>query len=556
MQRLVMFVAVIIVVTACTATSWAEWSTPKNRSGWADLITEVWVQMNSSGDSAAFWTEMDTSSTTIQHAAAVKPSGKPWREAQSITGWMSAAQYSSVSPAAAVGPDGTVWFAWVEVNAFGQYVNVSRRGAAGSWTTEQVSSTEIHIRDVDVSVGETGDAAVCWVATQATNPSLSDQGPCQLYATRLFNGAFAWEPIERLDSATGNEGMDGCYVFVNNAGEVFVLWGQTSGVMGNNWSLLSRWWDPAATAWTPSSGTDTVVTGVEPEDPTKVNWLAQPVMNDDGSVLAAWAAKNPGGTGVYIWSATWQVASHSWSSPDRSSNIFALNTVEDLQAYMRGGYSVLAWLGQITGTAKAVYATYRDPGSQWSTESFFGSNMNSPDIMDIAMRQDGGEVLLLFSGQDAAQPAGSQLAYYWSMRRANSGGGWMSEVQLSGWLDELNTSTPFAAGVYLEGDESMAVWAGHDPGLPVMEQGALRYATRTGFGVFGFTNILWGGLATPPFYDAKAPLKGRAVNDAGTEVVLALYHVDLGLSKFGVFAAEWPPAPAVGTGPLLQLLLQ
>jgi len=431
------------------------------------------MRIGDDGTQVVYWIDYDLVGPKSAFRARVRPPGGSSGQVEDITGWV-----TGINPrywTVAVAPDGTAWAVWAIGDpgqpAGSQFkMKAAQRLPDGTWQSEDWTSWLAQVRFVDLSVGPHGDLVAAWVAcnTTSTTPSV---GPCTVNARRRPAGATVWGPTQQLNSLLGPDGVDEAYALVGPGGLVVVVWDQVKPGVPAEWGVMANAYDPATGVW------DGVMTQVSVfVEPRNVgNWLAQPVMDPGGTVVAAWTAKTaPASSKDAQYSSTRAASAGTWSSPAQISAPNIANSFEEPRlAVGQNGTVVAAWEWENTaGTQAAIFANARDAGSTWGSEAQVSTSLvSSVSLHDLGVWPDG-TAMVLWEEKDNTRPADVDEALWWSARTPpntwGSGGG----GQLWGWGKAVS-----GAALELSSDGTGTVaWSVEDANQPTNQQGAVLAA--------------------------------------------------------------------------------
>jgi hypothetical protein len=230
---------------------------------------------------------------------------------------------------------------------------------------------------------------------------------------------------------------------------------------------MANAFDPAAVAW----GTQkNVSTFVEPRDVS--SWLARPVMDPGGTVVAAWTAMTaPASLQDAQYSSTRAVStSPPWSpatpiSAPNSANSFG----EPRLVVGQNGTVVAAWEWENASNQYAIFVNARDAGYTWGSEAQVSASvMSSATLYDLDVWPDG-TAMVLWEERDTTPPTGPVEALWWSARSPSNTWGSGGDGRLWGWGKDVR-----GAALELSSDGTGTVaWGVEDANQPTNQQGAV-----------------------------------------------------------------------------------
>jgi hypothetical protein len=517
--------------TALAAAGVPGWSPSVNVFGWYTCGTSYWLKMGADGTQAAFWLVYDTSQPALW--TRVRSPDGDWSDAENLSGWLEPGAYMTLLPycwSAEVAPDGTVWAVRVISDSVQgkMQVMVDRRPPGGSWQSEPLSGGEIMIRSAELHIGPDGGMAAAWVVCDTTSGTVSD-GNCAVNVKRRPAGATDWDSVPtRVDNS--GAGVMWAHIRVGPGGLVVVIWTEANPLQPTQWAVMAQAYASGGWLTTPRN-----VSGgwIEPRD-VSYEWLAEPVMADNGTVVAAWYAKTGPGSAYDAQYSNTRLATGDWNAtPTKIS--------ADREAYfldvpllaINAGTTVAAWECKGgTGSQYAIFANARDPGSTWGSEAQVSAWRDYAFLDDLGVWATDGTAMVVWEEVDYSRPATEQEGLFWSARHSSSWGDG-GQGQLGTWADEVT-----GAALELGSDGSaIAMWGVSDGGKPVDQRGSILVVTWPPGGSWGSPRELAGG-----YESALIWRDGVAIGQGGRPVAAAWFAArDVAdPTPYAVFHSQWP----------------
>ena len=404
-----LMVVLLAIVPALTASSAGRWSQATNLSDWQAALEPHGMRIGDDGTQVVYWIAYDPVGPKSAFHTRVRPPGGIWGQVDDITGWVRG-MWSFKYWKEVVAPDGTVWAVWA-IADFSRLpgsqfkMKAAQRLPDGTWQSEDWTGWLAQVRFVDLSVGPDGDLVAVWVACDTILTAPSD-GPCTVNARRRAAGATAWDTTQKLNSLMGTGGVNRAYALVGAGGLTVVVWDEVNPVATAQWGVMANAFDPAAVAW----GTQkNVSTFVEPRDAS--SWLARPVMDPGGTVVAAWTARTGwGSTQDAQYSSTrsgsppstWSLTPARISAP-KNADSFG----QPRLAVGQNGTVVAAWWWKNASNENAIFVNARDAGSTWGGEAQVSASvMSDATLYDLDVWPDG-TAMVLWAEQDITPPTGT-----------------------------------------------------------------------------------------------------------------------------------------------------
>ena len=529
-----LMVVLLAITPALTTSSAGRWTQATNMSDWQAALEPHWMRISDDGTQVVYWIAFDLVGPKGAIHARVRPPGGSWGQVEDITGWMTGTWNLNFWKVV-VGPDGTAWAVWAIYDPGQPAVSRFKMKAAqrlpdGTWQSEDWTGWLAQVRFVDLSVGPDGDLVAAWVACNTTSPTLSD-GPCYVNARRRPAGATAWGSTQQLNGPPGPDGVDEAYALVGPGGLAVVVWDQVNPFPTSQWRVMANAFNPLTGFWDISQ---TPVSGfVEPRNVG--NWLAQPVMDPGGTVVAAWTAKTPPALLQDAqYSSTRAASTGTWSLPAQIAAPNNANSFgEPRLAVGQNGAVVAAWEWENASSQYAIFANARDPGGTWSGELQVSTSLvSSVSLRDLDVWPDG-TAMVLWEEKDTTRPADVDEALWWSARTPSSTWGSGGDGQLWGWGKAVS-----GAALELSSDGTGTVaWGVEDANQPTNQQGAVLAAHWPSAGPWDTpTTILEGYKGAYVWYEGLAAGPGgRSVGAA----FLVWRHVVAPTPGVAIFYSGW-----------------
>jgi hypothetical protein len=529
-------------VAVTTAAGAPGWSLPLNVSGWYTIGEGMWLEMGADGTQAAFWLSAEII-PTLQAGlwTRVRSPDGDWSAAENLTGWLTPT--TLLNPAywsVGVAPDGTAWAVWTIIDGAqpgdNVRVKVAHRPPGGTWQSDDLSEWwHTVVRAAELHIGPDGDLAAAWVECASTSSDLR-QGPCAMNVRRRPAGATAWETTKRLDGSSGM-GIAWPHVLVGPGGLTAVIWAEANPLNPSQWGVKARAYLPSSGTWEGSIA-DVSNGWIEPRQADE-DWLSQPVMGADGTVVAAWNAKtSPGSAQDAQYSSTRAAAAGTWSLPTKISADYDADSLEvPWLAVGQNGTAVVAWECESGSSNRdAIFANARDPGGIWGSEVRVSDWMNDTDLADLGVWAADGTAMVLWAVEDTSRITTADEALFWSARPPHGAWGGGGEGRLGNWVAELN-----GAALALGDDGSAtALWGVIDADQPARQQGSVVVAAWPPGGPWGAPAMLADGYKA-----AYAWRYGMVVGPGGHPVAviwLAVRDVatPYATPSYAIFYSQWP----------------